>query len=488
MARALNGTTEYLFMGPGEFADTAFTYGTMAVLVRPNATNSAYREIMCIGGASNDWYLGLSPTNKIELSGSSTAASYTGTTWLLIVVTKTTGTTTPRFHVYDYNTTSWTHNDGSATVGDGNVIPTTGINIGRFPSGTEFWNGDIAACALYRTWVPNDAAVEAVGFQTSASNWASSASNADRKAVWLINQASTTTQVIDVSGGGAIESTDAVGSVVSGPAGYTETYTVPGATFIQDLGSANATAATGPPNTLVLSYTLDTKPQIGDLVVVCGARDNIVNDPATADTFTDTDSNTYTRVALAQPSGTSTAAAGIVGVMFYSILTAAWSAGTNTLTWTNATGAADRAMLLRHYYSVASVRGTPDTAGAAAGVASVTTTDPVSGDLVVGMTAIEHSSASTVTPDSDTTSGTWSPQTAQVASAGTTLAAVKVVSQHKVVNATASITYNTANSVTASVDVVAIVATFVPTSAAPATTPPTSRYYYKTAAQRAATR
>jgi hypothetical protein len=231
--------------------------------------------------------------------------------------------------------------------------------------------------------------------------------------------------------------------------------------YVQDIATSTNTNATGPPNTLVGSFTGQMKPAVGDMIVAYGSRDNIVNDPATGDTFSD-GSNTYTRVARAQPSGTSTAAAGVVGVMFYSVLTVAWS-GTQTLTWTMPTGAADRAMRVEHYQAVSGVRGTPVSVGAAAGATgNVTTTDPVAGDLVLAMAAVEHSSASTVTPDSDTTSGVWQTQTPEVASAGTTLAAVKVVTQRKYVTATASQTYNVTNSVTASVDIVGIVAVFTP--------------------------
>jgi hypothetical protein len=230
-------------------------------------------------------------------------------------------------------------------------------------------------------------------------------------------------------------------------------------TYIQQLGTAATTSATGPPNTLAISFSGATKPAVGDLVVFYCARDNIINDPATGDTFDDGEGNTYTRVALAQPSGTSTANAGIVGVMFYTVVTAAWT-GTNTLTWTMPTGTADRVMLAEHYQGpIRGLRGTADTAGSTTSV-SVLTTDPLAGDLVVAMSAYEHSAASTVTGDSDTTNGSWSTQTTQLPSGGTTTAAVKVVAQWKLVTATGNQSYATSNST--NTDNVGIVATFIP--------------------------
>lgn len=241
--------------------------------------------------------------------------------------------------------------------------------------------------------------------------------------------------------------------------------------LVQDLGSAvSNTSGT----TLTISFTGSTKPAVGDLVCVYCARDNVTNDPGTGDSFSDGEGNTYTAVVLAQPAGTSTAAAGIVGVLFYTVVTSAWT-GTNTLTWT-LPSRVGKVMQAHHFKGpVVGTRGTVDTAGAAAGTVAVLTTDPVAGDLVVAMSAYEHSTASTVTADSDTTNGSWSTQTAQVASGGTTLAAVKVVAQYKAVTATGNQSYATSNSTTASVDTVGIVATFVPSYPRRAQQPTASR-------------
>lgn len=249
---------------------------------------------------------------------------------------------------------------------------------------------------------------------------------------------------------------------------------------VQQIGTATATSAA---TTTAISFAGATKPQVGDAVLVYCSRDNATNDPATGDSMSDALGNTYTRVgALASPTGTSTAAAGIAGAMFYSILTVAWGAGTNTLTWTHPSVAA-RAMLAEHWGNLIGLRsGSSATGGSTAGAVSVATgaTAPVVGDLVVGMVAYEHSSASTITGDADTTNGPWST-VVQIASAGTTLAAVKVMSQHKHVTAGGSQTFNPTNSVTTNVDAVGIVAAFLPPMALGA-----YRYTYRPANQRAA--
>lgn len=244
---------------------------------------------------------------------------------------------------------------------------------------------------------------------------------------------------------------------------------------VQDIGTATTSAGA---LTTVLNYTGTFKPGVGDLVVVYGSRDNITNDPATGDSFTDNHSNTYSRPSpLAQPSGTSTASAGIVGVAFYSILTTAWT-GDQTLTWAHPSTIA--AMQIEHWANVSGLRGS-NSAGSAAGAPSVAITSPIRGDAVLGMEAIEYSAVGTTTGDADTTNGSWSAVSGPTTTAGTTLAAVKVVSQWKIVTADGTQTFNPTHSVTASVDAVAIVLDFIP-----AKVMSESRYVYKHARARAA--
>jgi hypothetical protein len=228
--------------------------------------------------------------------------------------------------------------------------------------------------------------------------------------------------------------------------------------FVQLLGTNTSNTNS---QTLSITFSGLTKPKIGDLVVLYGARDNLTNDPATADNISASPgSNSYTRVILAQPSGTSTASAGIVGVLFYSILTADWPSGDNTLSWNWGANRTGKVMRVEHYAGpFTGVRGTPNTAGGTTTV-SVLTTDPVAGDLVLAVSCYEHSTASTITGDSDTTNGSWTSQTAELASGGTTTSAVKLACQRKRVTGTGNQSYATSNST--NTDNVGIVAVFQP--------------------------
>jgi hypothetical protein len=219
--------------------------------------------------------------------------------------------------------------------------------------------------------------------------------------------------------------------------------------FAQRIGEAASTNATTP-NTLTVTFpaTERDKPMPGDLIVVRGARDNLASDPATGDSISATPGGeTYTRVAVPQNVGT--ANAGLVQVTFFALVSTAWPQGANTLTWTMPTGPADRACYVEHFRHAGAQRGTADTsAGSTTSAVNILTTDPVAGDLVLGSGGFELNNASTVTPDSDTTNGSWStmPTPVESASGGTAASRVKVFGQHKFVTATGNQSWGPTNS------------------------------------------
>ena len=230
-------------------------------------------------------------------------------------------------------------------------------------------------------------------------------------------------------------------------------------TYQGDLGqAANKTKDTS----TAIAYAGATKPQAGDLVVVYGSRDNIDSDPATGDSFADTDSNTYTAIAVGQ--NTTTAGSGQVTVLFYSVLTTTFSAGTNTLTWTypaTAAGAYAKAVRVEYFRGAGTLRASGSTTGTSGtGAPSAANTTPVNGDLVVGCCGAEDTNAVSMTGDSDTTNGSWST-IVQFGSTGAGAATnQKVGHQYKIVNATGTQTFN--GTVGTSTDSSAIIAVFAP--------------------------
>jgi hypothetical protein len=80
--------------------------------------------------------------------------------WTLIAVTHAAGATTPRFHSYDWNTTTWIHEDGGSTIADG-TLPNQFASVGFFISGTDWFHGNVLIAGIWNS-VLNDAAVEAL--------------------------------------------------------------------------------------------------------------------------------------------------------------------------------------------------------------------------------------------------------------------------------------------------------------------------------------
>jgi hypothetical protein len=235
--------------------------------------------------------------------------------------------------------------------------------------------------------------------------------------------------------------------------------------LVQELGSLTSMTSTG---SLGLTFSGANKPAAGDWIVIRCARNNVGNDPATGDSISTTPGGeTYTRVARAQPSGTSSAAAGIVGAMFVGQVGTTWPAGDNLIVWSCPTVTA-KAMHVEHWRNLDSVRASSaGSGGGAAGSASATTGAALAaGDVALGMLCFEYGGG-TITGDSDTTNGTWSTQLATVqtgtsGNATTRLTYVSLTGQYKVVTGAGTQTYNGSNSVTSSVDAVALVIGMVP--------------------------
>jgi uncharacterized membrane protein len=111
-----------------EFASAPFTgylFGavTMAVFLKRNSisTNDMLLYFSNAGG-SDRTNLRLKSSNVLSLErigggpADSTATVTDTTKWYLLVATVAAGTSTPRFHIHDG--TSWTHQNGSNTIGD----------------------------------------------------------------------------------------------------------------------------------------------------------------------------------------------------------------------------------------------------------------------------------------------------------------------------------------------------------------------------------
>lgn len=182
------GSTGFAF-GPGSCA---------VVLKRGRDTNT--ESVLRVGasGTSNARYgLEIWTTALVIRCGNSTVTAPTITAtvamgWVLLVVTKATGTATPRFHRFNFGTATWTHEDGASTLAN-STAPASGPVLGANPNGTSPFQGDVGIAGIWDV-VLSDAQVEAL--VESEADWLA----VPPEAAWTLDQASTATSVEDDAG------------------------------------------------------------------------------------------------------------------------------------------------------------------------------------------------------------------------------------------------------------------------------------------------
>jgi hypothetical protein len=140
---------------------------------------------------------GISPTSPIS-SGAADG-------WILYAITKTSGTSTIRFHRYLYASDTWARGNSTATAGD--TTAPTRVRLGNDWFGSNAMAGDLAAAAIFNTTLTDDQ-VSSLPF--SLANWLSLAP----VGMWVTDQSNVAQTVIDWTGRGTNE-TARSGSTVS---------------------------------------------------------------------------------------------------------------------------------------------------------------------------------------------------------------------------------------------------------------------------------
>ena len=209
---------------------TSITVVAIAKIDNTNVGSGGAATLVQIGGPSSDpqhFVLrigdGGGTTDKLTYATNATAVSSTSSVqpadgWCLLAVTKTAGTTAPRFHKYVYNSNSWTRDNGSSVANTSKVGPTDTVRIGTsISTGTpiRFLDGSIAAMAIFSSAL-SDAQMDVLPF--ALNSWASFGPSA----MWVLDQASASVPVVDWTGGGANQSAVTGTSVAtaSSPIGY----------------------------------------------------------------------------------------------------------------------------------------------------------------------------------------------------------------------------------------------------------------------------
>jgi hypothetical protein len=218
--RQFDGTVgDEILCNVGALADMA--YGTIAVLFKTGTGAGAGvdRALMHLHDSSGFFAGGLYVNADGDLvwrasSSSVAAVGLADGDWTLLVVRKASGTTAPRFSVWDEATDTWTHPDGDTAIADWFGAEGGTIRF-SFQGLADFFDGAVAARAAWANRLPwtadaaGDADIEAAGLTTNLDNWR----DADPDASWGFGQPTVVYNVEDLSAGQADE-IDRVGTTV----------------------------------------------------------------------------------------------------------------------------------------------------------------------------------------------------------------------------------------------------------------------------------
>lgn len=209
MARTFDGTDDIITLSAGAAAAlTRNATRTLGFIYKPTDTTDG--SIIRLQESGGGYALQTNVHGGFIYVGSSDGfaecdSAATSENWQLIVISKATGNTAPRYHQYVYDTGSWTHTDEAAWTDSGSTAVSE-IWIGAF-DGSQFRGMELAVCAVWDRTL-TDTEVEQLAF--SLQGWHASAP----VGLWLFDQQAVGTAVNDVTGGGANQ-TAITGTAVS---------------------------------------------------------------------------------------------------------------------------------------------------------------------------------------------------------------------------------------------------------------------------------
>lgn len=216
MPRTFNGTSDEIRVSLGAMPTTHPMSVAAFMKIAPAGDGVVFSVMTGHDGSQNgawDFQHHSSDTWVFEFVNSGFAFSTTATTsadgWCLIIVTKATGTTAPRFHRYKVSTNTWVHENMGTAFG-GVTRTATSMRFANYQGGAWApmdmeWAG-IWARAL------SDAEVEELAFSLIDVH-ASTPS-----ALWKLDQSATGQNLADLTGGGANQSSIAGTSVAAASA------------------------------------------------------------------------------------------------------------------------------------------------------------------------------------------------------------------------------------------------------------------------------
>lgn len=200
------------------------TFGTFGVIFKRGAIGAAHLLVNIHTGGSMMLGIELDASNRLiyRVSQVSTSVATTTitstTTWYCLLIGKATGAAIPRFHLYDYGASTWTHGDHGTAKANSAVGSPGFIWVGLNASALSDLNADVAVAAIWKDQAFADATIESWGIPLSLQAWLATTPSV----LWAFNQASTSNPVLDITGGGADQNAIA-GTSISGsdPPGFT---------------------------------------------------------------------------------------------------------------------------------------------------------------------------------------------------------------------------------------------------------------------------
>jgi hypothetical protein len=216
--REFDGSTHRITFATGGLS--AMTFGTFAFLVKLDGAPVDSRTLLALHDSGGN-FLGHPAqfdTSSDALvwhngTGGVSWATSPADVWVMMVLRKATGTSTPRRSLYNDDTQTWTHANASGSVADW-AAPGGSGDFGTHVQGSEPYQGRIAAMAAWSNTLPwsadttGDAAIEAAGLEDALQNWVDESPSA----LWAFDQASVATPVDDLSATGTADQTAITGT------------------------------------------------------------------------------------------------------------------------------------------------------------------------------------------------------------------------------------------------------------------------------------
>jgi hypothetical protein len=196
--RDFDGSDDVIDLDPGTVLDAAPTAFTIVAVYKSDSDHAG--GLLCaMRDSDSAASYGINPFSDGDLYVSASGFAgepYPDGDWILAAWGKAAGNATTRWHLFNFDTLdAWVHSD-SGSVGDPTIAAPDRIRVGQWRNTSERFNGKLAALAVYDTAL-SDGAVEGLadGLQAML--------DAAPNGLWAFNQASTATDVTDLTENGA---------------------------------------------------------------------------------------------------------------------------------------------------------------------------------------------------------------------------------------------------------------------------------------------